>query len=1083
MKRMTFLFICLLHAVFADELMPHNEPIVFSEPPKPNIMLVLDSSASMGFFDMQKPEGYDERLAISKFAPFKAGEYPQSYVGNVRCLYRPYKKPSYGQRDCIFYRYTKDSELRPGFYSRASVLMWTVDNLIKEYGDKAYIGMAPLGPGHSSTETLAYFDASFLNPTELYSTDDCTEVAGKESKKCDVDAKLKRFYNYFRVGGGTPLTNSSYRAAARMRGLQAPLGTKTYYEYNDGSGILMTRPGGSSPWTKYSTIVKPSPKYRCQEQHLVLLTDGEPTEHGLLMHAQDKGLISPSNGVGNLVDIGAFMQSIDVRDDVLRFAKQDSSYMKDHADMDWKGSPGSVEKMPITSHAIRFGSEENIEKFDQYLRRFVGQQYRGSSNNITEILKEENWNKDNAWGVFAVAADTSSLDLAFHEIFQTIINSRSGTGRAKSQSNIVTDEGIEYATSYVPGLWNGEIIAFGYDEKTERFTKKLWSIADEQKIVPNQGKFYTYENGQQKELSEAKLDKKYVNWLKGEQVPGLRYRYPLGDIIDSHITYAFKDALHLNLNKIHTKRVEEYLTYLYKKNASVNLRNYLIAGSNDGLLNILYAHERYPSESFINNEGKVELVNRGGQRRYSYFPNFFKDDLLNITRQAYDHLYTVNGTTHLFDAKIGRNFHTLGITSMGAGKEGLAGFSTFSDGQGAAFKINFEITKENFPDLGYTYSNVEFFNREVKGVPQAVAVFGNGYNPRGNSVVYLIDAYDGELLSKIPLPGHGGASSPATEVVVTPYDEKTGKGGYQQLERIYVGDHSGKLYRIRFLDDDLNNYQVNTVIDLGDKQPITVRPTISRNASGEHWVFFGTGRAILLKDADSKNQQGFYAINDTFTFVQEEELEPNQSLVTTDQLHRHRVLTQETKSDTEHKFYVTTTNTTSDKTATGWYLELNGVGERVIFPARIQGNKYIVFPTFGVQLDPKLKEDPCLGGGIYGKMLTLSLYTGQRSDLYKKDGTMHSGYYFDNDAPGIPNGANMTIGNDDSGDNPKGNQSYYDLDKLRDENPESQYVGEEVLEDASFGTLNGGWHSIPDLKGIKDQDLDAKSGRLYLRNI
>ncbi|MDG9729440.1 PilC/PilY family type IV pilus protein [Ignatzschineria sp. RMDPL8A] len=1083
MKRMTLLFICLLHVVFADELMPHHEPIVSSIPPKPNIMLVLDSSGSMGYFDMHKPDGYDERLAISKFAPFKAGEYPQSYTGNVRCLYRPYKKPSYGQKDCKFYRFSGDRELVPGLYSRAAVLMWTVDNLIKEYGDKAYIGLAPLGPGHSRTGKLSYFDALLLNPAELYSTDDCKDISGKESMKCDIHSGLKRFYDYFRVEGGTPLTNSSYRAAARMRGLQAPQGTTVYYEYNDGSGILMKPPGGSSPWTKYSTSVKPSPKYRCQEQHLILLTDGEPTEHELLKHDKDQGLTLSSSSAGNLVDIGIFLQSIDVRDDVLSFAKKNSSYAKDQADMDWKKSPGSVEKMPIITHAIRFGSEENVEQYDKYLRKFVGQQYKGSGSSIVEILKEENWNKDNAWGVFAVAADTSSLDLAFHKIYQTIINSRSGTGRAKSQANIVTDEGVEYATSYIPGLWKGEVVAFGYDSKTERFTKKLWSTTDDQKIVPNQGKFYTYTNNQQKELSDAGLEKKYVDWLKGGQVSGLRYRYPLGDIIDSHITYAFKDALHLNLSKIHSKRVEEYLTYLYQKNASANLRNYLIAGSNDGLLNILYANERYPSGSFINQEGKVELVNRGGQRRYSYFPSFFKEDLLNITRKDYDHLYTVNGTTHLFDAKIGRHFHTLGITSMGAGKEGFVGFSTFSDLRGENFRINFEITKENFPELGYTYSNIEFFNREVDGVPQAVAVFGNGYNPRGSSVVYLIDAYDGRLLSKIPLPGKGGASSPATEVVVTPYDENIGTGGYQQLERIYVGDHSGKLYRIRFLDENLNNYQVNTVIDLGPTQPITVRPTISRNPSGEHWVFFGTGRAILLKDADSKDQQGFYAINDTFTSVQEEELKPNQPLVTTDQLHRHRVLTQDTKSESEHKFYVTTTNTTSDKTTAGWYLELNGVGERVIFPARIQGNKYIVFPTFGVQLDSKFKEDPCLGGGIYGKMLTLSLYTGQRSDLYKKDGSMHSGYYFDNDAPGIPNGANMTIGNDDSGDNPKGNQSYYDLDKLRDENPESQYVGEEVLEDASFGTLNGGWHSIPDLKGIKDQDLDAKSGRLYLRSI
>ena len=1054
MKRLTLLFL-LFMGLASGNTEPHHEPIVFSEPPKPNIMMVLDSSGSMMYFDMNPPPGYDEKYARANFASYhrNPSQLPTNHIRNPECYYGAYNRFSAcnlpGMSNAEIKRFNID-----GKYSRRAILLWTVENLIQEYGEKANIGLAPLAnPNRRNVGNSSYFE----EPREEVFDD----VFVMPSKLKQGQSNVLKFYQSG-ANGGTPLNHSVYKASALMRGLT------THTKKMATPTIVLRFP--------------PSAQYRCQEQHLILLTDGEQNITDVTYAINERNRIDykknrlDDKDSSTLGSIGYYLQNLDVRDDILRL----NQGSKDNAGKEWRNDPYSAKKMPITTHAIRFGLEAGVERGDRYLRTFVGQSYIGPDKSESNLLAEENWDKDTAWGIFAKADDTSALQLAFHEIFQTIINSRSGTGRAKSQSNMVTEAGVEYATSYTPGAWKSEILAYGYDEKSKRFTRPLWSTEDHHKIEPNQGDFYSFNGSNRIKIDDSSLDKKYINWLKGNQVSGLRHRSKLGDIIDSHITYAYKDSLHINLDKVHSSNLDSYLRYLYEKNRDSQLANYIIAGSNDGLLNILYAHERSNRATALDDNGKTIKVNRGGQRRYTYFPSFFKSDLYNITRSDYQHLYAVNGTTHLFDAKIGNGMYTLGITGMGAGKKGLVGYTLYSNIRGNDFRVNFELTRDQLPGLGYTYSEVEYFNRQTDYGPQAVAVFGNGYNPGGLSIVYLIDAHTGQLLSKVTLPGEGGASSPATEVSITPVDV----GGFQRLDRIYVDDHSGKLYRIRFKSDDLNDYQINTLIDLGDKQPITVRPAISHDSSNTPWLYFGTGRAITLADADSYAKNGFYAVKDRFNQTLETELKPGEALVNVDELHRHRVISQDTEGERDGKYYVTTTNTRSEKTDNGWYLELNGTGERVIYPARILSHSYIVFPTYGVDLGIHTKSDPCVGGGFYGKMMMLSLYDGRSAQLYQHNDKRYAGYYLSTDAPGLPSGANLTIGNDEAGNNPRNNLKYYDLDKLNRDNSESQYIGDKVLEDGGSQTLRDDWDPMPDIVNEPEDLHDLESGRrLYLRRI
>ena len=97
MKRLLYLWLGLLGVAFANDLMPHNEPIVFSDPPKPNIMMVFDSSGSMLFFDMEKPEGYTVDFGLKNFTTSTEELVWNNQITNpkgisdynAKCVYRP----------------------------------------------------------------------------------------------------------------------------------------------------------------------------------------------------------------------------------------------------------------------------------------------------------------------------------------------------------------------------------------------------------------------------------------------------------------------------------------------------------------------------------------------------------------------------------------------------------------------------------------------------------------------------------------------------------------------------------------------------------------------------------------------------------------------------------------------------------------------------------------------------------------------------------------------------------------------------------------------------------------------------------
>ena len=932
-KHLSLLVSALLLSNASFAFTPHQEPLVKQNPPKPNILMVLDTSGSMNAVDMSDAKGNK----ITRIAALKS----------------------------------------------------TVVNLLARYRYDANIGFTTLGP-------TGYQEASTTNAMSSVSFNILKMPIQDLSNPNNYESAVNLIKHKFTIPPRTeyrqtPIAFGIYEAAKVFRGEPLLQSIKAERRYRVGLGIL-------SP--KYKIIpaeysfnrVQDSPiQYRCQEQHMILMTDGDPMNDAVgPILSRDKGKLNHNET--DYRKVTKLLWNIDLIKDASNLT------LKDSANKFWNAKGAT--RLPIYFNAIGFSGDVSD----------------ASSNKLKQAVSYSD-------GTYVHAYDTKQLNKAFHDIFQSIIQTRSGTGAIQDQQ-AQSKNSLRYSSSYEPRVWTGAIVARSYNNDTGKFDTIKWDTRD--RIKPNQGQFYTAKKGKKKStgqlekvaLKKADINAQYVNWLQGnEHLDKFRDRQgnTLGAIIHSDLTYMANDIPYVNLSSLSPSVQDEFFNYAMLRRDKMH-HNLLIAGTNDGLINFIYA-----DKSSTGNHP------RAGERYVSYFPSFFKDDLDKITDFYYNHSYKVDGKTHIFDALHQEVFRTIGITSMGAGAKALVGYqlfeaprhtertSRYASGVSSEFQINFEITNQTkgFENLGYTYSEIDFFNQKTPVENRAVAVFGNGFGNQVSSI-FLIDAVTGQKINEIILSDEGlGAASPA---LVVDRDPDT---GFQILSELYVGDYSGDLYKLSFNPASMDFSDVKKVklFSTGSSdQPITVRPIINRDKSETMWLYFGSGSAMTLDDIAKE------ALNVTHYFYGIKDLN--------EQIKKDDLLKQEitkVEGNGERKALYTSMN--GDRPAEkGRSISLshprNAAGERVIFPAVFIGNKYLSLATWSII--PGAKNDPCLADKSTGSKMYLDLYNGNAGKIIVKtdkngkkvtdnDGNRiledNNGSHLEDDAYGRPTGDYVTAHN------------------------------------------------------------------------
>lgn len=1064
---------------------PSPEPVFSTPRAKPNIHMVLDDSASMG---------------------------------------------------------GRDVTLNGASVSRSEALEYAYQALVNKYKDKAYIGVSFLWQTYKLSEYERTYDrrkGQYIVTPEIASG--LLRLPIKDYSELNVDDFSKTVINpiselIMNSPGNTPMYPGIYEAIKMFRGqpITANGVTSTRFEgqfpivslvdnyetirvkekYNAGT---KWRPDWKERWVdqeqlvsqSYPSIKNKSPvRYRCQQNHMIVMTDGEPNDTRVWGIDTTDGLSASTNVSQSLqlkdgnVNLSAYADISTAFIDknpgekinhinILGRLTADMDLRKYQTGTDAAGKPWFDDEyskpMPIYTHTVSLAVDPKSPI------------YTGLTSAINKANNKEQPGMN--LGFAKGKGNAEDLLVAFDTIFSSIILSTSSTlsmndrihSDMLTKAPTVDKEGnvdlkslgtIRYDTIYDFRQNFGSVRAMvpyisGYDasKATSKNPKgdaivssyELWST--DKSITPTQGRYVTLANANPgMNLVELAADENsagyvqfhgidpsfttnHMDWLtnfkKTDKLNGMRGRLnPLGSITNSDITTVNKDILNINVNeKMMGKDFRLGLNQWLLYKAQHQPKNLLIVGDNDGFI------------SFINAQRGLTGTHKGGQRDTAYFPQMLVPRFKEIAGLGLGpkQSLVMDGRTNLVDAKVYQEggdhlYATLGLTAMGGGGKGLVGYRIYADSVKAVddwvssgrqksgpkddsiyHKVTplFEITNESknsdgkkaFEYLGYTYSGFEFFNRFVKGKGQAVAVFGNGFGT-DKSVLYFIDAYTGKKLHEIVLNPNGmGAATPS--IIVS----ADGQGG-QKIDRVYVGDYSGTLYKVEF---DTNDFTSSTAkVTALFKAPetnfgqsaIAVKPLVVKaKNSNAHRVFFGTGLAASHEldrgdhslvthavygviDLPSKFKDGSMKLaNDAQTILEPlftvENLKKgyvnykNKAQLDYEKLGQHDLELHAPSSQPDDSIENGTDN--------GWYMVLAsdndgikdskgaygsdvgdvGSGERVIRDPQYD-SEYgaVVFSTWAIrerdsELTIDIDKDPCISDLAYGKVLSLNITTGR----------------------------------------------------------------------------------------------------------
>lgn len=949
----------------------------------------------------------------------------------------------------------KDVTLNGKVVERRTALDYAYKALISKYKDKAYIGVSFLWQGNDANGLIRL-------PIGDYSKTTLDDI----NKKYSISNLISS------SPGGTPINRGVYEALKMYRGLPLTI----YRHQSDAWQAHLPILGTDNKYYYYQTTQLPSPvRYRCQQNHMIVMTDGEPSYdevHGI--DKNDKDIYDKANnqiaykynapsrgqkyGTHNYTTRKIRMDGTVDTSAIATIGGEDLGRLSANIDlrkyqtgMDAAGKPWIDDifsaPMPVYMHTVSLGVNPKSTVYT-YLTGKIN-----IANNKDKPGLNLGFEKDGS---------AESLLAAFDTIFATIIRSTSSasavndrtssalvknapTFDAQGNVDVTTIGTIRYDTTYDFRSYIGSVRAktsylntqTGKSEKVD-----LWTT--DETIQPTQGRYVTLSSAKYPDKALATLNATntgltdtQVQWLTNFKVnpdeANLRARlYPLGSITSPDVVVANKDILNINISKNKMSKAfagDLSNWWLYKAKFQPN--NLIVTADNDGMI------------SFIKAQRGLAKGSKAGERDTAYFPKMLVPRFNEIAQKNRVSTLVMEGRTNLVDAKVfqptdtgGEHIYaTIGLTSQGGGGKGLVGYRIYAapenkvlsgqklDDNDIYGKVTplFEITNEgpeklrsrDFSDLGYTYSGFEFFNYMHGNEARLVAVFGNGFGGDSKqSVLYFMNAYTGQKILSIVLDPNGmGAGTPS--IIVRPNE-----AGGQELDRIYVGDYSGTLYKIDF---NGKNFSAGTAkVTALFKAPqtnfgqsaISVKPLVvkARN-SNLYRVFFGTGIAAsyeLDRHTNSEVQHSVYGITDygkngsTDTYSYGSAKATLKPVLTIADLKEGKIQ-YKNNQQLENKDYESFNDYDLDVTVPyadpndknpdkdGWYIKLtadgNASGERVIKdPQYDTQNDAVIFFTWGINERNYKKgvlDDPCLADFIYGKTLAFSAASGSFSDGLK----------------------------------------------------------------------------------------------------
>ncbi len=448
----------------------------------------------------------------------------------------------------------------------------------------------------------------------------------------------------------------------------------------------------------------------------------------------------------------------------------------------------------------------------------------------------------------------------------------------------------------------------------------------------------------------------------------------LGDIVNSDPQYIHRQDFGYNLLSGSSWASAGSRYQAFRRDSAYQNRTPIIAvGANDGMLHIFNAN----------------LNSAGGSELFAYVPRNVLGSLYALTDPAYTHRYYVDGTPAFSDVWINDAWKTIVVGTTGAGGQGVFALDVTDPANMGASSVLWEFTA---PDMAFPI-------QQPKIVALANGKFGvivsSGFvnSTVSTGQIWILDAANGSVIKKFSLTTSGGMGEP---LAVDMNNDRV-------ADRIYVGDTTGKLWRLNITDPNPANWATpetpifTAVDDSNRSQPITAPLSAALNKDGSALVLFGTGSFYQITDTDLLQNQrieSFYGLIDRNTSISRADLK------------EQKIINERTAAGTNLGRAVSKTALGDSK---GWYLDLlwkqaqggsnTLTGERVVSRPVLR-NGAVVFST----LTPS--SDPCAGGGS-SWVMALDVFSGGRLDqaFFDADsnGTLDGNdYYMDEAGNKIP---------------------------------------------------------------------------------
>jgi type IV pilus assembly protein PilY1 len=321
------------------------------------------------------------------------------------------------------------------------------------------------------------------------------------------------------------------------------------------------------------------------------------------------------------------------------------------------------------------------------------------------------------------------------------------------------------------------------------------------------------------------------------------------------------------------------------------------------------------------NDGMMHAFNaQTGVELFAYVPNIINfGQLAELSRGDYEHRWFVDGPIAVSTRSVGPSNTNILVGTLGRGGKGLYALDVTNPSTFSASNVKWERNETAGNNMGLVLGT-PVLGQVRNGANTSAVVIGNGPNSTsGKAVLVVLNLADGSVIKEIDTSQFSGPT--ANNGLFTPTGVYAADG--KTLIYAYAGDLQGNLWKFNMTSSVTDNWTATKIFHAekttGTPQPITSGVAVAVDPrNNKRWVFFSTGSFITDADANDKSAgaQSMYGVMDD-----------GASYTRSD-------LTARTVSISGSNRSFQDLATLSNK---GWYVDLPGIGERIVQNAQIDG--------------------------------------------------------------------------------------------------------------------------------------------------